>query len=89
MTFANRGFFFLNNDTIDSLKKVGYLKEIIALCGGKITESISEANIVVSDSPLINVNDQQVVVISTYIFDSAMKGTWLEVSRYSPKIAKA
>lgn len=88
-TFAHRGFFYLNKDKIDNFKKVEYLKEIIALCGGSITDLLSEAKVIVSDEPMIRDNEQQVVVIPTFIFDSAMTGKCLEATRYNPKPAKA
>lgn len=87
-TFANRGLFFLNKDGIDNIKKIDYLKEIITLCGGSITEILSEAAILVSDLPLSPSSSKQIVVVTTYVFDSAMKGSFLEVARYAPKPKK-
>lgn len=84
-TFANRGPFFLYQTGIDNSKKIGYLKEIITLCGGAITENHSEALIVVSDQLVPVRNPKQSVVVTTFIFDCAMKGALLEVSRYAPK----
>lgn len=89
MTFANRGLFFLSTDGIDNVKKVGYLKEIITMCGGNITNTPSEAAYIVSDKPIANKDPNQFVVITTYIFDSAMKGSFVEVARYIHKEQKA
>lgn len=84
-TFASRGALFINRNGIENSKKVDYLKEIVTLCGGIIAENQSEAAIVVSDLPLHTMIPKQVIVISTYIFDSAMKGSYLDVARYVPR----
>lgn len=89
LTFAHRGPLFIHKTGIENIKKVDYLKEIVTLCGGVITENQSEAAIVISDIPLPAMNPKQVIVTSTYIFDSAMKGSYLEVARYAPKTKKA
>lgn len=89
LTFANHGLFLLNKETIDNPKKVDYLKEIITLCNGTITDNKSLAKFIVSDKPIDTTSDSQIVVVSTYIFDSAMKGSFLEVTRYHPKATQA
>lgn len=90
LSFANRGSFYLNKETIDNANKVNYLTEVIELCSGAITENKTEARYIVSDQSLLSKNHNQVHVNSMYIFDSAMKGTLLEVTRsYIPKPAKA
>lgn len=85
-TFSLHGPFFLNSETIDNTRKVEYLKEIIQLCGGSTAEKLSDASIVISDQAI---ECAQIVVISTFIFDSAMKGTFLEPANYRPRFKKA
>ncbi|CRK95594.1 CLUMA_CG009053, isoform A [Clunio marinus] len=84
LTFANRGLFFLNIDGIDNKKKVEYLREVILLCSGSITEKLSDASIIVSEQP-VACEIKQNVVIPTHIFDSAMKGAFQDPSLYTPK----
>ena len=81
LSFANRGSFYLNKETIDNAKKVDYLKEVITLCGGKITEKKTEARYIVSDKPIHGKASKQIDVNSNYIFDSSMKGALLDVTR--------
>lgn len=86
VTFCHRGPFFLSLDTIDNVKKVEYLKEVVALCGGVITENKAEAKIIISERPVPPTNSKQSVVTPTYIFDSAMKGICVDASRFAPKL---
>lgn len=85
LTFAHRGPFFLNQTSIESVKKVDYLKEVIALCGGVITPNKAEAKLIISENPVKTTNSKQDVVTPTYIFDSAMKGTCVDTTRFAPK----
>lgn len=85
LTFANHGLFFLNQEAIDNPKKTVYLKEIIELCGGLITDRKQDAKFIVSDKPLQQTGNKQIVVVSTYVFDSAMKGSFLDTASYQPK----
>lgn len=88
-SFANRGSFYLIKETIDNVKKTSYLKEVIELCGGTITEKKAEARYIVSDQPVPSKDWKQIEVNSKYIFDSAMKGTLVEVTRnYNPSGTK-
>lgn len=89
LTFANHGPFFLNQETIDNPKKMVYLKEIIELCGGLITDCKFDAKFIVSDKPLNTTGSKQIVVVTTYIFDSAMKGSFLDTEMYQPRAVKA
>lgn len=75
----------MNRDSIDNLKKIEYIKEIVALCNGAFTENKAAARFIVSDQPATAYNSKQDVVITTFVFDSAMKGKCLEASRYAPK----
>lgn len=85
LTFANQGLFYLNKETIDNPKKIDYMKEIVSLCSGSFTENKNEARFIVSDRPMTLSNTKQNVVITTFVFDSAMKGKCLEPLRYTPK----
>jgi BRCT domain, a BRCA1 C-terminus domain/BRCA1 C Terminus (BRCT) domain len=85
LAFAIHGPFYLNKETIENARKIDYLKEIIQLCGGVLAEIQSEASVIVSDQPA---ESDQTVVISTFIFDSAMKGTFLEPTSYRPRSKK-
>lgn len=85
LTFANHGLIYLDMQSIDNPKKVGYLEEIIKLCSGHLTDNKTLAKFIVSDKVVQSVEPNQVVVISTYIFDSAMRGSFLDVIRYQPK----
>lgn len=85
-TFAHMGPFYLQQETIDNEKKVGYLKEIIENCGGKMTTNRSDAKFIVSDHPiLVTLFHKPTVVISTYIFDCAMQNRVLPPAKYLPK----
>lgn len=83
--FANTGPFYLNSETIDNPKKVNYLKEVVVLCGGTVTENKSAARFVVTDRAIACDHPKQAVVDTTFVFDSAMKGTCMEAERYKPK----
>lgn len=65
-----------------------YLKEIIELCGGLITACKFDAKYIVSDKALESADSKQIVVVSTYIFDSAMRGSFLNTAVYQPKAVK-
>lgn len=74
--FASHGLFFL--DKFKDEKKYGYLKEVIELCSGKITNDVEKSSIIVYDEDQhIHRNVKQVK--SSHIFDSAMKGKFIDV----------
>lgn len=85
-TFTLYGPFYIQRETIDNEKKVTYLKEIIEQCGGQVTKTRSDAKIVVSDLPILTtLIKQPTVVVSTFIFDSAMQGKMVPTGKYIPK----
>jgi hypothetical protein len=54
-----------------------------------MTSNINDAKMIVSDRPLILPLSYKkpIVVISTYIFDSAMQGKLIPNAKYIPKVA--
>jgi hypothetical protein len=50
-----------------------------------LTENLPEANVVICDTLT---DCPKTVVISTFVFDSAMKGIFLEPTSYRPKAKK-
>lgn len=90
MSFKHHGPFYINKETIDNEKKYEYLCEIIKRCNGNLIDERSEAKIIVSDHPLkSDVSAKKpIIVISTYIFDSAMQGKMIHTAKYVPKTNK-
>lgn len=88
-TFTNR-LIFLHKKSFKQSKNFAYLKEIIELCGGKVTENHFKAKIIVSDTPVKLLDKQKgvEVVVSKYIFDCLMKGSLLETTLYHPGNSK-
>jgi len=88
-TFYHNGSIFLNAASIENPKKVEYLKEIIDLCSGKLTKDRNDAEYIVTDTPIddpsLKFTKQ---VMSTYIFDCAMKSQLLDTAKYNPKTKK-
>lgn len=78
--FSSIGLFYLDKKSFALGDKMNlYLKEIIELCNGKITENINEASIFVSDSE-VKLKEKKIrKVKASHIFDSAMKGKFIDI----------
>lgn len=82
-TFSLAGLFYLSRESFDHPeKKYCYLREIIELCDGKVTDDVKLAKIIVNDGDTVllkSLNPNAKQLKSSCIFDSAMRGKFIEL----------
>lgn len=80
-TFTAIGLVYLHRESFDHPdKKYNYLREVIELCDGRVTDDVSKATIIVNDgdtTTMKKINPKARQVKSSFIFDSAMSGKFV------------